>query len=111
MDKELIRFKESGSSSRPLVNSPLAPILNKVHSLPSITTHHLQIPIDVSASPNEPFYLGRPTETLFAFLGSSISATSCFDLIFQIMSGEEYNTRSSTQCNFLYSPVIPPHLA
>jgi hypothetical protein len=59
--------------------------------------------------PSGLFPSGFPTNNLYAFLFSPIHATwpthLILDFILLIILGEEYQSRSSSLCSFLYSPV------
>ena len=76
-----------------LLNLAIGPILSKVHLVPSLTTHLLQIHFNV-VHPCLDFPEGLPTRTLYVFLDYSIHAASPahlsrLGLIFLIILGEE----------------------
>ena len=65
-------FRNPENHCRPYTNLPLVPIFCEVHSIPSITTHHLQIHFNIilpsaSRSPQR-LSADLPTKTLHVFI-------------------------------------------
>ena len=101
---------------RPYISPPVVPILSKIYPyywiylLPALLPTSLGLPKGLFPS-------DLPTKTLYTFLHYFLRSAcpahlNRLDVRFRnIMSSEEYNTRSSTLCNILSSHVISSLLA